>query len=66
MPLYFFDVVNGTRLIDPDGTSCADDHDAIRLAKVFALKAAMIPSSMCPVHTLQSLTRWVTKSVVSQ
>jgi hypothetical protein len=29
MPRYFFDLKNGTRVVDPDGLDCANDHDAI-------------------------------------
>jgi hypothetical protein len=28
MPLYFFDLKNGTRLVDPTGRECRDDKDA--------------------------------------
>ena len=43
MPLYFFDVVNGRRLVDPVGTICADLHDAIRFGAAFAKKVATDP-----------------------
>ena len=29
MPRYFFDLKNGTRMVDRDGLDCVDDHDAI-------------------------------------
>jgi hypothetical protein len=36
MPKYYFDLVDGSRLVDPPGLDCRDDHDANAKAKIIA------------------------------
>jgi hypothetical protein len=36
MPKYFFDLVDGARLVDPSGFDCRDDQDAKTKAKIIA------------------------------
>jgi hypothetical protein len=36
MPRYYFDLVDGSRLVDPSGLECRDDHDANAKAKIIA------------------------------
>jgi hypothetical protein len=36
MPKYYFDLVDGARLVDPFGLDCRDDHDANAKAKIIA------------------------------
>jgi hypothetical protein len=46
MPRYYFDVMNGHRLIDPAGVDCANDADATRQAKFIAARIAEeVPAS---------------------
>jgi hypothetical protein len=37
MPRYFFDIMNGHRLVDPSGTDCKNATDAINKARVIAI-----------------------------
>lgn len=41
MPRYFFDIKDGHRLVDPAGSECADDDDAIEKAKVLAIGVSL-------------------------
>ena len=36
MPLYFFDLKDGVRVVDPGGLNCADDTDAMAKARIIA------------------------------
>jgi hypothetical protein len=46
MPRYYFDVMNGHRLIDPAGVDCANDAEATRQAKFIAARIAdEVPAS---------------------
>jgi hypothetical protein len=36
MPKYYFDLVDGSRLVDPFGLDCRDDGDATAKAKIIA------------------------------
>jgi hypothetical protein len=40
MPLYYFDIKNGHRLIDPSGLDCENDDDAAAKARVIAIEIA--------------------------
>jgi hypothetical protein len=41
MPRYFFDIKNGHKLVDPSGTNCKNDTDAIDKAKVIAIGVSL-------------------------
>ena len=41
MPRYFFDIKNGHKLVDPSGTDCKNDTDAIDKAKVIAIGVSL-------------------------
>jgi hypothetical protein len=41
MPRYFFDLKDGHRLVDPSGTDCKNDADAIGKAKVIAIGVSL-------------------------
>lgn len=41
MPRYFFDIKDGHRLVDPSGTTCKSDEDAIAKAKVVAIQVSL-------------------------
>ena len=36
MPRYFFDIMDGRRLVDPSGVDCLDDADAISKGEIMA------------------------------
>ena len=41
MRRYYFDIKNGHRLVDPSGTDCEDDADAIEKARVIAIGVSL-------------------------
>ena len=41
MPRYYFDIKDGHKLIDPSGTTCKSDKDAIAKAKVVAIQVSL-------------------------
>lgn len=41
MPRYFFNIEDGHRLVDPAGSECDGDKDAIEKAKVLAIGVAL-------------------------
>ena len=41
MPRYFFNIEDGHRLLDPAGSDCESDKDAIEKAKVLAVGVAL-------------------------
>jgi hypothetical protein len=41
MPHYFFDIKDGHRLIDPAGSDCASDKDAVEKAEVLAIGVSL-------------------------
>jgi hypothetical protein len=41
MPLYFFDLKDGTRLVDPSGTECRDDEAAELKGKQLAVEVGI-------------------------
>jgi hypothetical protein len=41
MRRYYFDTTNGHRLVDPSGTDCKDDADAIERARVITLGVSL-------------------------
>jgi hypothetical protein len=41
MPRYFFDIKNGHRLVDPSGTDCENDTEAIAKAGVIAIGVSL-------------------------
>jgi hypothetical protein len=51
MPKYYFDLVDGSRLVDPSGLECRDDHDANAKAKIIAKQIeADIPTAPVQRH----------------
>lgn len=48
MPLYFFDIKNGHRLMDPSGMNFASDEAAIARAKVFAIQVSLDTPAVDP------------------
>jgi hypothetical protein len=41
MPRYFFDIKDGHKLVDPSGTDCKNDADAIGKARVIAIGVSL-------------------------
>ena len=41
MPRYFFEIKNGHKLVDPSGTDCKNDTDAIDKAKRIAIAVSL-------------------------
>jgi len=51
MPKYYFDLVDGSRLVDPSGLDCRDDHDANAKAKIIAKQIEVdIPATPIQRH----------------
>jgi hypothetical protein len=51
MPKYYFDLVDGSRLVDPTGLDCRDDHDANAKAEIIAKQIEMdIPAAPVQRH----------------
>jgi hypothetical protein len=51
MPKYYFDVTDGTRLVEPSGLDCRDDQDAQAKASIIAkLVANEAPAAPVPRH----------------
>jgi hypothetical protein len=51
MPKYYFDLVDGARLVDPTGLDCRDDRDANAKAKIIAKQIeADIPTAPIERH----------------
>jgi hypothetical protein len=51
MPKYYFDLVDGSRLVDPTGLECRDDHDANAKAKIIAKQIEVdIPTAPVQRH----------------
>ena len=51
MPKYYFDLVDGSRLVDPSGLNCRDDRDANAKAKIIAKHIeAEIPTAPVQRH----------------
>jgi hypothetical protein len=48
MPRYFFDIKNGHRLVDPSGSDCESDTDAIDKAKVIAIGVSLDKPAVDP------------------
>lgn len=48
MPRYFFDIKDGHRLIDPAGSECETDSDAIDKAKVLAIGVSLDKPAVDP------------------
>ena len=48
MPRYFFDIKNGHRLVDPSGSDCENDADAIDKAKVIAIGVSLDTPAVDP------------------
>ena len=48
MPRYFFDIKNGHRLVDPSGSDCENDTDAIDKAKVIAIGVSLDKPAVDP------------------
>lgn len=46
MPLYFFDVKDGKRLVDPTGLNCRDDNEAVAKAEILARQIALETSTL--------------------
>ena len=43
MPHYYFDIKDGHGLVDPSGSDCDDDTDAIEKARVIAIGVSLKP-----------------------
>ena len=41
MARYYFDIKNGHRLVDPSGSDCENDSDAIEKAKLLAIAVSL-------------------------
>ncbi len=41
MPRYFFDIKDGHRLVDPAGSECGSDKEAVEKAKVLAIGVSL-------------------------
>jgi hypothetical protein len=50
MPLYFFDIKNGHRLVDPRGQRCKDDAAAIEKARVIAIGVSLDQPEVDPTR----------------
>jgi hypothetical protein len=51
MPKYYFDLVDGSRLVDPTGLDCRDDQDANAKAQIIAKQIeADIPTAPVQRH----------------
>jgi hypothetical protein len=51
MPKYYFDLVDGLRLVDPTGSDCRDDRDANAKARIIAKQIeAEIPTAPIQRH----------------
>jgi hypothetical protein len=51
MPKYYFDLVDGSRLVDPSGLDCRDDHDANAKAEIIAKQIEVdIPAAPVQRH----------------
>jgi len=50
MPRYFFDIKNGHKLVDPSGTDCKNDTDAIDKAKVIAVGVSLDRPAVDPTR----------------
>ena len=48
MPRYFFDIKDGHRLVDPSGTNCKNDSDAIERARVIAIGVSLDKPAVDP------------------
>jgi hypothetical protein len=51
MPKYYFDLTNGSRLVDASGLDCRDDQDAQAKAKIIAKQVGEeAPTPHVPRH----------------
>jgi hypothetical protein len=48
MPRYYFDIKNGHRLVDPSGSDCESDTDAVDKAKVIAIGVSLDKPAVDP------------------
>ena len=48
MPRYFFDIKDDHRLVDPSGTNCKNDSDAIERARVIAIGVSLDKPAVDP------------------
>jgi hypothetical protein len=48
MPRYFFDIKDGHRLVDPAGSECESDDDAVEKAKVLAIGVSLDKPAVDP------------------
>jgi uncharacterized protein DUF6894 len=56
MPLYFFDIKDGHRLVDPSGSECKNDEAAIEKAKVIAIGVSLDKPAVDPTRCISVLT----------
>ena len=52
MPRYFFNIEDGHRLVDPSGTNCKNDTDAIDKAKVIAIGVSLDKPAVDPTRQI--------------
>jgi hypothetical protein len=52
MPRYFFNIEDGHRLVDPSGTNCKSDTDAINKAKVIAIGVSLDKPAVDPTRQI--------------
>jgi len=52
MPLYFFDIKNGHRLVDPKGHNLKNDAEAIAKAKVLAIGVSLDKPAVNPTRRI--------------
>jgi hypothetical protein len=55
MPHYFFDIKNGHRLVDPDGSDCKNDTAAIEKARVLAIGVSLDKPAVDPTRRISVL-----------
>ena len=48
MPHYYFDIKDGHGLVDPSGSDCDDDTDAIEKARVIAIGVSLDKPAVDP------------------
>jgi hypothetical protein len=55
MPLYFFDIQDGHRLVDPTGRDCKDDTAAKEMARVLATGVSLDTPAVDPTRYISVL-----------
>jgi Domain of unknown function (DUF6894) len=55
MPHYFFDIIDGHRLVDPSGSDCKNDTAAIEKARVLAIGGSLDKPTVDPTRRISIL-----------